>query len=65
MKEEENEECEKENNFRLSCSAFPPATISQIFFLSDESRFSLEPFITESFAMHLIYLTLAFLQQHS
>ena len=64
MKEEEDEESEKENNLRLSCSLFPPDTILKIFFLSDVSPFSLETFNTESFAMQLIYLILAVLQQY-
>jgi len=61
IKEEEDEESEKENNLRISCSVYPPVTISKIFFISDVSRFSLEPFNTEGFAIHLIYLTLAVL----
>jgi hypothetical protein len=64
MKEEEDEEIEKENNLRLSRSVYPPATISKIFFLSDVSRFSFELFNTENFAMYLIYLTLAVLHQY-
>jgi len=59
MKEEEDEEGEKENNLRISCSVYPPATILKIFFLCNVSRFSLVPFNTEVSAVHLIYLTLA------
>lgn len=64
MKEEEDEEGEKENDLLLSCSIYPPETISKLFFLRDFSRFSLETFNTGNFAMHLIYLTLAVLQQY-
>jgi hypothetical protein len=34
MKEEEDEEGEKENNLRFSCSVYPPAIIPKLFFLS-------------------------------
>jgi hypothetical protein len=54
MKEEEDEEGEKENDLRNSWSMYPPATVSKMFFLRDVSQFSLEPFNTESFAVHLI-----------
>jgi len=54
MKEEKDEEGEKENDLRNSWSMYPPATVSKMFFLRDVSQFSLEPFNTEGFAMHLI-----------
>ena len=54
MKEEDYEKGENKNSLRVSRSVNPPATISKLFFLSDVSRFSLEPFNTGSFAMHLI-----------